>query len=555
MALSQTTLKRAALLVDRSGLPEELEAGLTSTGPDGTPERRGRPRGLSVRTLLIGIALTALDNRELHLVRAQHILNNLTPKQRRALGIPKAEDSKLKTLTARQVSYLWCRIVELFDPSPHFSSDAAAALDTWTPDETTEDEPAPSSSKPLFDPERLDLLQGVLDRIVEASLLDSDIPGRRTGAYAVDWTYVESWAKRRRASSPSPDPDAAYIHIKNKTKTGPKYNLYGYKLHAVIRTRAEGGDRIPYLAERITLTPATADPQTQVLDVIEELKAEDRIDMLVADRGYTFSKAENWADPLRELGVDSVFDLHPHQRGRQGTYKGTLQIDGQLYCPAMPDSLHDVERLDQFATKKERETFFAEIERRQTYEMKPFGKEQGGKPRRMRCPAAAGVARCPLKPDSLNLPLHYPTIYPNQALQAAPSLCCTQTTMSVPVDIQSNTRQNRTWGSREWFDVYTRLRPAAESFFSLIKDPGKEHMSRGRIKMMGLAKTSVMVAFWTAAANLRLLDAFDREEARRAANGGATITSLRRPRRHRAVSRSYTPGSGSDPPKKPASTV
>ena len=29
--------------------------------------------------------------------------------------------------------------------------------------------------------------------------------------------------------------------------------------------------------------------------------------------------------------------------------------------------------------------------------------------------------------------------------------------------------------------------------------------------MMGLAKTSIMVAFWTAAANLRLLDAFERD--------------------------------------------
>jgi hypothetical protein len=76
-------------------------------------------------------------------------------------------------------------------------------------------------------------------------------------------------------------------------------------------------------------------------------------------------------------------------------------------------------------------------------------------------------------------------------------------------------------------------------------------MSRGRIKMMGLAKTSVMVAFWTAAANLRLLDAFDREEARRAANGGVVITSLRKPRRHRAVSRSYRPPSGTDPPRQP----
>jgi hypothetical protein len=554
VALSRATLERAALLVDRSGLATELEAVLTSTGPDGTPERRGRPRRLSVRTLLIGIALTALDNRELHLVRAQHILNNLTWKQCQSLGLTQADTAGLKTLTARQVSYLWCRIVEVFDPSPHFSPDAATALNAWRPDEPTQDDDK-TEDKPLFDPERLDLLQGVLDRIIEASLLDSDIPGRHTGAYAVDWTYVESWARRRRSRSASPDPDAAHIYIENKAKTGPKYRLYGYKLHAVIRTRAEGGDRVPYLAERITLTPASANPQTQVLEVVKDLAAEDRIEMLIADRGYTFSKSERWADPLREMGIDTVFDLHPNQRSTQGTYKGAVQLDGQMYCPALPEALFDIERLDQFATQKEREKFFAEIERRQTYEMKPHGKEKSGKPRRVKCPAAAGVARCALKPDSLNLPYDYPTIYPDQALRSSPPPCCSQDTVSVQVEIQSNTRQSRAWGSREWFDVYARLRPAVESFFSLIKDPGKEHMSRGRIKMMGLAKTSVMVAFWTAAANLRLLDAFDREEARRASGGGLTVTSLRKPRRHRAVSLSVRPPSSTDPPKAPATAT
>lgn len=222
----------------------------------------------------------------------------------------------------------------------------------------------------------------------------------------------------------------------------------------------------------------------------------------------------------------------------------------------MPKALHDIERLDEFTSKEKRETFFSEAERRQVYEMRPHGKEQPGKPRRVRCPAAAGVARCPLKPDSLNLPYHYPTVYPDQTLQASPPTCCSQTTVSVPVEIQSSTRQQRSWGSREWFDVYTRLRPAVESFFSVVKDPGKEHMSRGRIKMMGLAKTSVMVAFWTAAANFRLIDAYDREEARRAANGGHVV-SPRTPRRHRAVSIQYqlNQTSGTDPPKQPATAT
>lgn len=102
---------------------------------------------------------------------------------------------------------------------------------------------------------------------------------------------------------------------------------------------------IPYLAEGITLTPATDDPQTRVLKVVKDLKAEDRIKTLIADRGYTFAKPERWATPLRGLGIDNILNLHPDQRGVQGTFQGALQIDGNLYCPAMTEALKDFERL------------------------------------------------------------------------------------------------------------------------------------------------------------------------------------------------------------------
>lgn len=70
--------------------------------------------------------------------------------------------------------------------------------------------------------------------------------------------------------------------------------------------------------------------------------------------------------------------------------------------------------------------------------------------------------------------------------------------------------------------------------------------------MMGLAKTSVMVAFWTAAANFRLYDAYERDQARRAraTKDGVQIISRRTPRRHRAVSLSVRPPGGTDPPTK-----
>src|SRR5690606_3994270 len=227
--------------------------------------------------------------------------------ERRSLGIPKDEGAKLAALTDRQVSYLWCKIVALVDPSPHFSPELDDTADT-------------------FDPLRRELLQHILDRIVEASLDD-----RTTSTYAVDWTYMPSWARLRRAGQPSPDPDANHIRYENKAKTGPKYNIYGYAVHAVARTRAPGQEPTPYLCERITLAPAATNPQAAALPLIESLKAEGRIQRLLADRGYTMATADRWSAHLRQLGIQISMDLHPNQRGVKGTYGGALQIDGDLY--------------------------------------------------------------------------------------------------------------------------------------------------------------------------------------------------------------------------------
>src|SRR5690606_29740663 len=92
---------------------------------------------------------------------------------------------------------------------------------------------------------------------------------------------------------------------------------------------------------------------------------------------------------------------------------------------------------------------------------------------------------------------------------------------------------NAELGTPEWYDIYQRCRPAVESFFSMLTDPGKEHMDRGRIKMMGIAKTSILVAFWAAAANFRLIDAFERRLEREANPDRQYIP--RKPRRRRAV--------------------
>lgn len=67
--------------------------------------------------------------------------------------------------------------------------------------------------------------------------------------------------------------------------------------------------------------------------------------------------------------------------------------------------------------------------------------------------------------------------------------------------------------------------------------------------MMGLANTSVMVAFWAAATNLRLLDAFERDQAPRTRSKDTLrVVSLRQPRRNRALSLAVQAAAANAPP-------
>lgn len=81
---------------------------------------------------------------------------------------------------------------------------------------------------------------------------------------------------------------------------------------------------------------------------------------------------------------------------------------------------------------------------------------------------------------------------------------------------------------------------------------GKEHMERGRIKVMGIAKTSFLVAFWVASANFRLIDAFERQQDR-AEDPDYSYT----PRRPAATGRCHSltgPAAPTHPPDPPPDT-
>ena len=149
----------------------------------------------------------------------------------------------------------------------------------------------------------------------------------------------------------------------------------------------------------------------------------------------------------------------------------------------------------------------------------------------MACPAAAGKVRCPLKPKSMKGSSALPRIYPSEDLLAAPPKVGAQQTVTISGSSGVTLRQEKQWGSQDWFDRYNRRTPNVESGFGNLRMPGKQHMTLGRIMVMGRAKISFLLAFYIAAVNLRLIDSYLAAKAREAANPQRLVRRRRKSQR------------------------
>jgi len=105
-------------------------------------------------------------------------------------------------------------------------------------------------------------------------------------------------------------------------------------------TREETGPPVPELARRMTLTSCRHDPARALVPVLQRMPPDGTpLGDILADSGYAHRDAGARAIPLRAAGAQLIHDLHPHDRGPQGTHHGAIITNGNLYCPATPRPL------------------------------------------------------------------------------------------------------------------------------------------------------------------------------------------------------------------------
>jgi hypothetical protein len=229
---------------------------------------------------------------------------------------------------------------------------------------------------------------------------------------------------------------------------------------------------------------------------------------------------------LRARGAHLVMDLHPHDRGKEGTFEEAICWNGALYCPSTPGGLFALGPLARGASAEEiaaHDVRSAELDRRFSL----LSADDADGHHRVMCPAAAGKLRCPKRPESMTLAHTRPEILvpPEHA-----PVCCTQVSITVPPSVNAKTRQKHPYPSQAHRLSYGR-RSAAERANATIKDPASNDVSRGWCRLMGLVPMTLMLSCVLVVRNQRVLASFTVRQAdneRRAAQGLTPTTRRRR---------------------------
>lgn len=489
------TFDRTLTYVRRTDLPAQLEALLR---PDG---KGGRPRALGLDVLLAAMMLTYELTGTLHLT-AVH--NTLTHELSREVQVRHGIRPSLQgePISVRQVRYPW-----------------SAAVARLTATAT---------------------LQDAIDRLTGAASTHLPVPA----AYAVDLTAVDCAAKARgrmrkgeklpKGGRPkrSADPDARYGYRTRTYQNGSK-SFFGYQLGALVRVGPVDGVEEPLLIDKVTVVPGNEKAIAETFALLDRLAAAGQMPTeLLADRGFTFAKVQDWARPLADRGIRQVMDIHPADHGpRLDVKTGYVMIDGWPHCPGTPTDLHTVKRPPRLSvgpqpTRKGRsDAQYAEdlrtwqagkdaidrakdmIAERARYRFEKHGTPKTGKKgktsQRFICPARAGkilCEGCPLFAGGLPAGTGLPTVQAETPLPKA----CSQATITIADIHGQKLRQQDYWLSPEWIASYAR-RSRVEARFGIHKGIDTGGIRRGWTHQVGQPKTSLLLAIAVAATNLNQL--------------------------------------------------
>ncbi len=293
------------------------------------------------------------------------------------------------------------------------------------------------------------------------------------------------------------DPDARHGHYPSKEGT-TKY-AFGYEAHIACPVPTTQDQDMPIVASALAFQPNSTTNRPAIRDLLIGRR---RYKTVIFDGGYDFKDESSFQEFLNH-GIAPIFD--PRSTLRRGTTSsnGKLIVDGDEFCPSMPERFLDLKSMADHRSEEERIEMEAKYDERAKYMMARVSYDEERV--RSMCPALEGKVACTQRPASMNIAdPNVPEVTPPSSLPK----CCIQKTTSTKVELLRRSRQGRRpYGTTEWGRLY-RQRNRIESYNSLIKYNIGNFAERAWTRVFGRCKVGFFFTFKMLAANVRSIDNF-----------------------------------------------
>jgi hypothetical protein len=380
--------------------------------------------------------------------------------------------------------------------------------------------------------------------IIEASLPD-DLPYSRS--VAVDGTDYETWGAFRHDPNATEaaieagevgvnnmlifgvDPDGRPIYTHDPTARGGRRSAtnsrrgggyVGYEVHLIVQVRdvtstnyadkINLGPDVPPLVIGMSVVPAGAHRMASVVPLLRHLGRTRHLNEAIFDLGYTQLKPKTGYHPLRQAGIDLIFDLKSTQRGRRPFKSADLLLDGGLYSRHLPEQFIGIRQPDGSFAPLPRPGWNAKAAERRALE-EAFNQRATWRLVRHQAPTAQGTTRwkCPFhgrlrRSRSFPYTMRYPHTVPMSVVNG--DKCCDGIITVEAAELPM--WQPYPFGTTAWQAAYSR-RNVVEGVNGALQCQYTD-ISKGYHRVFGLEKVTMMLAFTVAGYNLECARTFRR---------------------------------------------
>lgn len=301
----------------------------------------------------------------------------------------------------------------------------------------------------------------------------------------------------RRVPSKDPEARAGYrtVVMGKNTKT-----FVGWDAHLLVDAGWFGAERYVQYIRGMLFDPAGSHKGDAGIALIDSLHPDFIVDTIVADRGYSYAKAERWVLPLQERGITWVHDLHVTQRGRRTLMKHKkfdrhVIVDGTIFTHKLPKDQYKLPLFHPSMTGAEKAALAKRYDARAKWAFVPNGNPLADGSWQYRGPAYLGKVQCVNADETRRLNRDAPLT----GCAEGDGCWCDKVPL-IGADDQLRVRQKYIYGTTKWLSYYG-MRNASESKNADMKhNTGTQR--RGSTRVNGTTANAILFAIRCCAINV-----------------------------------------------------